>query len=164
MEFYSCFISYSHADRKFARKLNETLQKRGIRCWLDEKQLLPGDDIYKGVERGIRMWDKVLLCCSENSLTSWWVDNEIKAAFEKEQQLSKERGSEVQVLTPLTLDGYLFSDGWKSGYGAKIRARMAADFGDWETADGKLEEQMEKVIRSLRTGEEARERPPKSKL
>jgi len=34
------------------------VQGRGIRCWLDEKQKLPGDDIYEQVERGI--W----LCCS----------------------------------------------------------------------------------------------------
>ena len=41
------------------------LQSGGIRCWLDERQLLPGDDIYDMVDRGIRLWDKVLLCCSE---------------------------------------------------------------------------------------------------
>ena len=30
--------------------------------------MLPGDDIYEQVERGIRLWDKVLLCCSRHSL------------------------------------------------------------------------------------------------
>ena len=45
--------------------------------WLDEHQMLPGDDIYEQIDRGIRHWDKILLCCSEASLTSWWVDNEI---------------------------------------------------------------------------------------
>jgi hypothetical protein len=34
---------------------------------LDEKQMLPGDDIYEQVDRGIR-----LLCFSQHSLTSWW--------------------------------------------------------------------------------------------
>jgi hypothetical protein len=34
IEFYSCFISYSHADREFARLLYDTLQGRGVRCWL----------------------------------------------------------------------------------------------------------------------------------
>jgi len=62
IQFYSCFISYSHEDKPFARRLHDTLQGQGIRCWLDEKQILPGDDIYEHVDRGIRLWDKVLLC------------------------------------------------------------------------------------------------------
>lgn len=40
-EFYSCFISYSHPDKAFARRLHDALQGRGIRCWLDEHQLPP---------------------------------------------------------------------------------------------------------------------------
>jgi len=70
IQFYSCFISYSQEDKSFARRLHDTLQGRGIRCWLDERQLLPGDDIYHRVDEGIRFWDKVLLRCSEHSLTS----------------------------------------------------------------------------------------------
>ena len=31
-EFYSCFISYNHTDRSFARRLHDQLQGRGIRC------------------------------------------------------------------------------------------------------------------------------------
>jgi len=71
IQFYSCFISYNHADKSFARRLHDTLQGRGIRCWLDEKQMFPGDDIHEQVDFGIRFWDKVLLCCSQHSLTSW---------------------------------------------------------------------------------------------
>lgn len=47
IEFYSCFISYNHEDKSFARRLHDQLQARGIRCWLDEHQMLPGDDIYE---------------------------------------------------------------------------------------------------------------------
>ena len=47
--------------------------------------MLPGDDIYEQVDRGIRHWDKVLLCCSERSLKSGWVEDEVEAAFEKER-------------------------------------------------------------------------------
>ncbi len=115
--FYSCFISYSHADREFARKLHDTLQERAIRCWLDEKQLKPGDDIYHEVDCGLRLSDKVLLCCSENSLrNSVWVDREIAIALEKEQQLFKEHGEKTLAIVPLNLDGFLFSDEWASGY------------------------------------------------
>jgi hypothetical protein len=164
IEFYSCFISYSHADKAFARRLHDTLQSNGVRCWLDEHQLLPGDDIYHEVDRGIRLWDKMLLCCSENSLKSWWVDNEIGTAFDKEQQLMKDReGAKVQVLVPLNLDGYLFSDKWKSGYQAQVRRRLAADFTK-SVAGTKFDEQVESLIKALRADEGAREKPPAPRL
>jgi hypothetical protein len=66
IQYYSCFVSYSHTDNVFAKQLHDTLQAHGIRCWLDLKQLLPGDDIYEQVDRGIRLWDKIVLCCSEH--------------------------------------------------------------------------------------------------
>jgi len=164
IDFYSCFISYSHADKSFAQRLHDQLQGRGIRCWLDEKQLLPGDEIYSTVDRGIRLWDKVLLCCSKDSLTSWWVSNEIDIAFDKEQQLWRERKEEVRALIPLNLDGHMFTDDWQSGKRTQVKQRMAADFTGWEENNAKFEEQLEAVIRALRADSGGREQPPKPKL
>jgi TIR domain/Pentapeptide repeats (8 copies) len=165
IQFFSCFISYSSMDKAFAVRLHDALQSKGIRCWLDEKQLLPGHDISRELERGIYSWDKFLLCASKNSLTSWWVDNEIKTTFEKERALRKERGKPILKLIPLNLDGYMFTAEWDLGVLAnEIRGRVAADFRDWQTDDAKFNDQVNRVIKALRTDEGAIGPSPPSRL
>jgi hypothetical protein len=165
IQYFSCFISYSSTDKAFAVRLHDTLQSKGIRCWLDEKQLLPGEDISRELERGIYSWDKFLLCASKNSLTSWWVENEIKTTLEKERALRKERGKSVSKLIPLNLDGYMFTDEWDLGVLAHdIRSRVAPDFRGWETNDAKFNDQVGRVIKALRADEGAQEPPPPSRV
>ena len=163
VQFFSVFISYSHADKDFAKMLHDTLQNKGIRCWLDEHQLLPGDDVYEGIDRGIKFWDKLLLCCSQKSLaSSWWVDSEIEKAFAKEQQLFKERNNKIRVLVPLDLDGFLHQ--WPSGKASVVRTRIAADFQGCPADQVKFNAEIERLIKALRTDDGGREPPPPQRL
>ena len=164
IDFYSCFISYSHHDRRFARRLFDQLQGQGIRCWLDEHQMLPGDDIYERVDEGIRLYDKVLLICSEASLTSWWVDNEVDSAFAKERRLMRERKEKVLALIPINLDGYLFDEAFRGGKKQLLRSRLAADFAGWERDNEQFERPFERLVQALRSDAAVREPSPDPKL
>lgn len=142
IEFYSCFISYSHTEKTFARRLHDQLQGKGIRCWLDEKDIKPGQRIHDVVDRAIRLHDRLILCCSESSLKSWWVRDEIRKAQEKEREQGRD------IIIPLNLDDYLFE--WKDGMASDLRSRLAADFTGWESDNAKFEEQFERVVEALK--------------
>lgn len=164
IEYYSCFISYSHEDKAFAQQLHDVLQSKGIRCWLDEKQLSPGDHIHRKIDEAIRLRDKVLLCCSKASLQSWWVEQEITKAINKEQQLWKERGEQVLAIIPLDLDGFLFDPQWQDWKKQNLTDRMACDFKGWKNDNGSFEREVEKVINALRADSGGREKHPKPLL
>lgn len=155
VQFHSCFISYSTADRPFAWKLHEHLQARGVRCWLDEHQVRQKGVSFKRLDRGMHAGAKVLLCCSRDSLTSWWVDNEIDFACERERRLMQDRGRKVLAMIPMNLDGYLLSDEWRSGRKEEVLSRIAPDFRGWENDDAKFDEPFEQLVQALKIGAEA---------
>lgn len=152
IQFSSCFISFSDADKPFAAKLHDYLQARGVRCWLAEHPARPRDDSAQRVERGISKWDRVLLCCSKTSLNSWWVENEINRAVKKEQQMLKDKGAKVVALIPLDLDGYLIKNEWRSSKKDEMLSRRVVEFTGWETDNARFEGQAEGVVNALRTG------------
>ena len=115
------------------------------------------------MNKAVRLWDKVLLCCSKDSLTSWWVDKEISSAFSKEQRLMKDRGEKVLALIPLDLDGYVFS-GWQSGKKETVLQRLVGDFKGWDKDNAKFERERQKLVKALRADEGARGQPPPSLL
>lgn len=160
MTFHSCFISYSHADEMFARKLHQALETRGVASWLDEHQMLPGEDVHSAIDRGIRLYDKLLLCCSRDSLTSWWVDNEIETAFAKERERMQRDGKKTSALIPLDLDGFIFSAECDSAKKAQITSRAVAVFKGWRDDDAAFDNRVENLVRALRTDSDLQRLPP----
>jgi uncharacterized protein YjbI with pentapeptide repeats len=134
IEFHSVFLSHSSLDKAFARKLYGDLRSVGVKCWFDERQILPGDNILDLVDQGIKVWDKLLLVCSTNSLsqkTGWWVEQEIERSLAKERELRK-AGGLGSTLIPITIDNYVFEE-WNSRFKASIVDKHVGDFRSWHT-------------------------------
>jgi uncharacterized protein YjbI with pentapeptide repeats len=128
IDFYSCFISYAHKDENFARRLHADLQQRGVRCWFASEDLKIGDHYHQRIDEAIRLYDKLILVLSEAAIRSAWVEREVVAAREKEDQEQRE------VLFPVRLDNTVLET--KQAWAADVRRRWhIGDFTRWKEHD-----------------------------
>ncbi|MCB9460889.1 MAG: toll/interleukin-1 receptor domain-containing protein [Anaerolineaceae bacterium] len=143
----STFISYSHEDKEFARKLHRTLHGIGARVWLDEKRMKIGQRIYKTVNNAIHEYDRVILICSKDSLKSDWVDDEVTITLQRQRDLQK-KDPDHYVLMPIRIDDYVFSHHCKFTWTPVLRDLLIGDFRDWEDNDA-FQTNFELLKRSL---------------
>ena len=71
-------------DQAFAERLYADLQSKGIRCWFAPEDMKIGDRMRDRIDQSIRLYDKLLLILSEQSVISEWVEDEVEAALEKQ--------------------------------------------------------------------------------
>jgi uncharacterized protein YjbI with pentapeptide repeats len=128
IQFHSVFISYSHKDEDFAKRLHSGLQGKGVRCWYAPHDLPIGAKIRPAIDSSIQVYDKLLLVLSEHSVNSQWVEQEVETA------LRREREENATVLFPVRLDDAAFSV--KAGWPALItNTRNIGDFRKWKEHD-----------------------------
>lgn len=110
IQFYFCFISYSHEDEMFVKRLYADLQNEGVRCWYAPEDLKIGDKTRRSIDEAIRVHDKLPLVLSEHSVESDWVEHEVETALLRE---NKEKNT---VLFPVRLDDKVMDidAGWAS--------------------------------------------------
>lgn len=143
VEFYSCFISYSTEDDDFAKRLHHDLQEKNVRCWFAPEDLKIGDRFQERIEESIKLYDKLLVVLSENSVNSAWVEREVQAAFEKEQR----QGS--TVLFPVRLDDAVMD--CSRAWAADIRrTRHIGDFRNWKEHDS-FQKSLDRLLRDLKS-------------
>lgn len=149
-QFYSCFISYSVKDTAFAQRLYADLQNAGVRCWYAPEDMKIGDKIRDRIDQSIRVYDKLLIILSGNSITSSWVEKEVETAFEEE------RRRDTTVLFPVRLDDDVMETA--QSWAADIRrTRHIGDFHDWKVHDS-YGKSLKRLLRDLR-GARALETP-----
>jgi hypothetical protein len=154
IEYYSCFISYSSKDQDFASLLHSQLQSKGARVWLATEDLKIGDRFRVKIDEAIRMFDKLVLVLSDNSIESPWVESEVEAAFEKERKQKR------TVLFPIRLDDAVMTTE-KVWAGELRRTRHIGDFRGWKDPD-QYQIAFDRLLRDLQATEPAPEGRPKS--
>ncbi len=95
---YDVFLSHSAKDKAVVRPLAERLRKDGLKVWLDEWVLKPGDSIPAKIEEGLDLSRVLALCMSAHAFGSDWAQLEA-GTFRFRDPLNKERR-----FIPLRLD------------------------------------------------------------
>jgi hypothetical protein len=128
VHFYSCFISYSSHDEDFARRIHADLQNSGVRSWFAPEDMRIGDRFRERIDESIRMYDKLLLIFSENTVGSAWVKTEVEKALERE------KWQKLTVLFPIRLDDTIMQV--KASWAEDLRrTRHIGDFRRWRDED-----------------------------
>ena len=78
---YDVFMSHNSKDKPRVRQLAEQLQRAGMRVWLDEWVIKPGENIVLAIERGLETSQTLILCMSESAFKSGWVGLERSTAI-----------------------------------------------------------------------------------
>jgi len=124
VQIYSCFISYAVVDEVFARRLYSDLQGAGVRCWLAQEDLKPGDRTWSVIEDQLRVRDKLLLILSASSIESEAVQREVKHGLAQEMKQNK------QILFPIYIDDVALKSR-KRWVAALRKERHFGKFVDW---------------------------------
>jgi len=124
------FLCHGSEDKMPVRELYKRLAKDGFAPWLDEENLIPGQDWQQEITKAVRMCHVVLVCLSASSVTKeGFVQKEIKIALDVADE--KPEGTifiipvrlQEGVNVPSRLSQWqwvnLFDDG---GYGQLVRA------------------------------------------
>jgi hypothetical protein len=143
------FISYSHSDRDFARRIAADLAGWGVRVWWDQWALRVGDSISRKIEEGITGAGWLVVVLSPDSVASAWVQRELSAALMKE--LDRRDVFVLPLLhrdceIPLLLRDKLYAD-FRTSYAdglAAVRERIATGI-DLQIADELLSENASRI-------------------
>jgi uncharacterized protein YjbI with pentapeptide repeats len=151
LQFYSCFISHSTKDKDFAERLHADLQNRGVRCWFAPHDIQGGKKLFEQIDQAIRVYDKLLLVLSVNSMNSEWVKTEIANA--RQREVAEKR----QVLFPVRLVDFEHIKNWTyfdadtgKDSAREIREYFIPDFSTWETDHATYQKTFNKLLRDLK--------------
>jgi CheY-like chemotaxis protein len=95
------FLCHSSTDKATVRELHQRLSDDGFVPWLDEKNLLPGQEWEQEIRNEVRKTDVVLVCLSRNAVQkSGFIQKEIRYALD----VADEQPPETIFIIPARLE------------------------------------------------------------
>jgi hypothetical protein len=95
------FLCHSSGDKPAVRELYHRLSVDGVEPWLDEENILPGQDWELEITKSVRAADVVIVCLSLGSATKdGFVQKEIRFALDK----ADEKAEGAIFIIPLKLE------------------------------------------------------------
>lgn len=152
IQFYSCFISHSTKDEAFAKRLHSRMQQEHLRVWYAPEELKGGRKLGEQIDYAIRVYDKLLLILSEESMASTWVAHEIRRAHTREQREGKRVLFPIRLCDFESLADWELPDGMGRDLALEVRHYYIPDFSTWKDHDA-FEAAFAQLLKALRADE-----------
>lgn len=95
------FLCHASDDKEKIRVLYNELIQRGIDVWLDEENLLAGQDWQSEIPQAVHASDAIIVCLSKNAITKeGYIQKEIRYALD----VAKEKPEGVIFLIPVKIE------------------------------------------------------------
>jgi hypothetical protein len=153
IQFYSCFISYSTKNEDFAKRLHGKMRDEGLRVWFAPEDVRGGKKLHEQIDQAIRVYDKLLLILSSESMNSEWVRTEIRKARQAEREENRRKLFPIRLVDFETIrDWECFDADAGKDLGVEIREYFIPDFSNWKDHDS-FEAGFSHLLRDLKAEE-----------
>ncbi|MBD3338203.1 MAG: TIR domain-containing protein, partial [Candidatus Lokiarchaeota archaeon] len=95
------FISYAHEDKEIVKNIYNQLKNAGCDPWMDDEDLLPGENWKAEIYKVMRTLDFVLVCLSQNSIPKI---GEVQAEWKELTKISAKYPDRSVFIIPILLD------------------------------------------------------------
>ena len=153
IQFYSCFISYSHQNEDFAKRLYSRMRDEQLRVWFALEDIQAGKKLRRQIDEAIPVYDKLLVVLSESSLKSDWVHRELRRARDAERKEGSQKLFPIRLVDWDTLEAWECPDP-RSGkdISDEILEYFIPDFSNWKDHDA-FEEAFMRLLEDLKKEE-----------
>lgn len=96
---YHAFLCHNGADKPSVEALAQELEKRGLACWLDKWNLIPGDPWQPALEAALGQCDTCVIFFGPNGLGPWH-NEEMRLAIHRRASSSERKLRVLPVILP----------------------------------------------------------------